>query len=287
MFVKAFVFAVLAGIFFESYFAFIAVFGIIYCADLFFPSLRGDQSDRPQNPDLFFRVTFEVLGHVSKAKGIVTKDDIHFATQTMAQMKLDAQSRQEAQQAFERGKSPYYPLNQRLNLLYQYYQHAPYLLQFFTEVQIRAACNDGQLAQGEAEILFTIAQEFNISRQAFERYVHSIQGSTRFYNQSTYQQQNHYNGSGSHRYGQDERYDSSSSAQYQQDSLQDAYEVLGIDENADTAKIKRAYRKLMQEHHPDKLASKGLPEEMMELAKQRTQEIHAAYDLIKKHKGFK
>ncbi|CQR23519.1 Dna-J like membrane chaperone protein [Yersinia enterocolitica] len=51
--------------------------------------------------------------------------------------------------------------------------------------------------------------------------------------------------------------------------------------------IKRAYRKLMGEHHPDKLVAKGLPPEMMEMAKQKAQEIQAAYDLIKREKGFK
>ncbi|WP_370555397.1 DnaJ domain-containing protein [Edwardsiella tarda] len=63
--------------------------------------------------------------------------------------------------------------------------------------------------------------------------------------------------------------------------------MLGVAPSADATTIKRAYRKLMSEHHPDKLVAKGLPPEMMELAKQKAQEIQAAYDLIKKEKGFK
>jgi dnaJ-like protein djlA len=43
----------------------------------------------------------------------------------------------------------------------------------------------------------------------------------------------------------------------------------------------------MNEHHPDKLAAKGLPDEMMELAKEKAQQIQAAYDLICKSKGWK
>ncbi len=44
----------------------------------------------------------------------------------------------------------------------------------------------------------------------------------------------------------------------------------------------------MSEHHPDKLVAKGLPPEMMEMAKQKAQEIQKAYDLIRKEKkGFK
>jgi DnaJ like chaperone protein len=69
--------------------------------------------------------------------------------------------------------------------------------------------------------------------------------------------------------------------------LEDACKVLGVNSTDDSVTIKRAYRKLMGEHHPDKLVAKGLPPEMMEMAKQKAQEIQAAYDLIKREKGFK
>ena len=61
--------------------------------------------------------------------------------------------------------------------------------------------------------------------------------------------------------------------------MNDAYDLLGVDKEADSKTIKRAHRKLMNEHHPDKLVAKGLPPEMMEVAKQKAQEIQSAYDL--------
>jgi len=64
--------------------------------------------------------------------------------------------------------------------------------------------------------------------------------------------------------------------------LANAYKVLGIDKNTAMPVIKKAYKKLMSQHHPDKLIAKGLPPEMMESAKQKTQDIQAAYDLIMK-----
>ena len=64
--------------------------------------------------------------------------------------------------------------------------------------------------------------------------------------------------------------------------LENAYKILGISKNAELREVKKSYKKLMLQHHPDKLVAKGLPPEMMEIAKQKKQDIQAAYDLISK-----
>jgi DnaJ like chaperone protein len=69
--------------------------------------------------------------------------------------------------------------------------------------------------------------------------------------------------------------------------LPQAFAALGITESATTAEIKRAYRKLIGQYHPDKLVSRGLPEEMMTKAKARVREINAAYDQVKLARGIK
>ena len=68
-------------------------------------------------------------------------------------------------------------------------------------------------------------------------------------------------------------------------SLADAYEILGVDEDASNDEVKRAYRRLMNRHHPDKLVSKGLPEEMIEVATEKTQEIRVAYEKVKQSRA--
>ena len=69
-------------------------------------------------------------------------------------------------------------------------------------------------------------------------------------------------------------------------SLDDAYSVLNVDENASDAEVKKSYRRLIGQHHPDKLVAKGLPEEMMKIATRRTREIRQAYERIRKHREF-
>jgi DnaJ like chaperone protein len=65
------------------------------------------------------------------------------------------------------------------------------------------------------------------------------------------------------------------------DKLADAYTALGVTPDTDAAGIKRAYRKLISQNHPDKLASRGLPDSMRAVAEERSREINSAYDLIK------
>src|SRR5690606_36531606 len=68
--------------------------------------------------------------------------------------------------------------------------------------------------------------------------------------------------------------------------LEDAYAALGATSDASETEIKRAYRRLVSQNHPDKLAAKGLPESMRAIAEERTRELNAAYDLIKEARGF-
>lgn len=228
------------------------------------------------SPTLYLTVTFEVLGHLSKAKGQVTQDDINIASQFMDRLQLDSEKRKLAQFSFNRGKSADYPLQERLNELYTQYRYRKNVLNVFCEHLIRAAISDGRLHQKEEQILYTVAQAFRIPRAKMAIYIQMMMASYQFqhgqqYNQ--YQQQDYHQGA----------YQRQSS----QNDLNHAYRILGVDPSADNATIKRAYRKQMNEHHPDKLVSKGLPKEMLEAAKERAQEIQAAYDLIKAHKGFK
>ncbi|OOF51150.1 molecular chaperone DjlA [Rodentibacter genomosp. 1] len=231
---------------------------------------------------LFMQTTFAVLGHLSKSKGRVTEEDIQLANQLMAQMKLDDQGRRLAQDAFRRGKETDFPIRQVIREFRIGCGQRADLLRMFLHVQVQAAFSDAQLHEGEKEVLYVIAEELGLSRMQFEQMI-AMEMAARAFTQGGFYQQGAYQQRGNYEYQQNRN-------AYQQSSgptLNDAYKVLGVNESDDRNTVKRAYRRLMNEHHPDKLVAKGLPPEMMEMAKEKAQQIQAAYDLICKSKGWK
>ncbi|WP_092553790.1 co-chaperone DjlA [Xenorhabdus koppenhoeferi] len=222
---------------------------------------------------LFFLSTFQVLGHLTKAKGRVTETDIQLATRLMDRMQLHGEARTSAQQSFREGKQPEFPLRTTLRRLRRACFGRFDLIRMFLEIQLQAAFADGELHPNERKVLFVIAEELGISRIQFEQFLTMMEGGRHF--------------EGHHYGGQYQQHGHNQEAGQQRATLADACKVLGVNEHDDTTTIKRAYRRLMSEHHPDKLVAKGLPPEMMELAKQKAQSIQSAYDLIKKEKGFK
>ncbi|WP_318499701.1 co-chaperone DjlA [Photobacterium leiognathi] len=220
----------------------------------------------------FFHACFAVMGHVAKAKGRVTKEEIRVASAIMDRMGLQGESRLQAQNAFREGKEDNFPLEETLNRVRSRAGRAD-LLQFFLELQIQAAFADGSIHPKERQLLHIIARYLGFSEAQLEQRLRMQEAAFRFQQGGFHQQYQQQGGS--------------YQAPPSRDQLADAFNLLGVDENASAQDVKRAYRKQMNEHHPDKLAAKGLPPEMMEIAKQKTQELQAAYDLIRKGKGFK
>ncbi|CAH0532569.1 Co-chaperone protein DjlA [Vibrio stylophorae] len=231
-----------------------------------------------QQSNDFFYAAFAVMGHIAKAKGRVSQKEIAVATALMDRMGLDAERRAKAQQAFREGKDPHFALNQVLQDLRQVCVGRHDLIQFFLELQISLAFADGEIHPNERAALYQIATQLGFSERQMAQHLRMREAAMRF-------QQNNFRSY----YSQQQ-----SQQQYQQadprtarDQIADACTVLGVAADADGKTIKRAYRKLMSEHHPDKLVAKGLPPEMMEIAKEKAQEIQAAYEVLRKHHGIK
>ena len=69
--------------------------------------------------------------------------------------------------------------------------------------------------------------------------------------------------------------------------MADPYTILGIEADADDAKVKSTWRALIRENHPDRAIARGLPQEFVDLATEKLATINDAYDRISRQRGFK
>lgn len=68
---------------------------------------------------------------------------------------------------------------------------------------------------------------------------------------------------------------------------EDPYVILGVDRSVSDAEVKKVYRKLVIEHHPDRAMARGLPEEFVKIATDKLAKINAAYDRIEQERHLK
>ncbi|WP_371376257.1 co-chaperone DjlA [Thalassotalea aquiviva] len=207
--------------------------------------------------NVYFVATFSVMGHITKASGRVTENEIAFAKHAMHKWGLNSEMQALAKESFRVGKQSDFNLSEQLKKLRSATFGRHDLLRMFLEIQIQAAFADGELHPSEREILHKIARAFGMSAQELDFILDRIIAGEQFHQ-----------GRGAQ------------SASQKQQHLENAYKVLGVTPNCDKQTVKKAYRKLMSQHHPDKLVAKGLPPELMEDAKQKAQDIQAAYELI-------
>jgi DnaJ like chaperone protein len=234
----------------------------------------------------FLQALFSTLGQLNKAKGRITEQDIQFAEQLMHRLQLNPEAQALAQQAFRQGKEPRFPLRQRLQAFRVTAADRPDWLQLFLRIQLQAATASGVERPEVQRVLGSIAEELPLSSRQLQQLLSlSTNGaperSAGFgHYRFRWQEAQQHTRSDDNAYYQ-------APARSQTMSLTQAYQVLGIEANEDPQRIKRAYRKLMFQHHPDKLAAQGLSAARMEQAKQQAQTIQAAYDLIKRQRNFK
>jgi DnaJ like chaperone protein len=222
------------------------------------------QADMERIQAAFFTTTFSVMGHLAKTDGRVSEDEIQMAKRVMQQMQLDDGQRQVAINLFNEGKQNNFIIDDVLRQFRKEAHRRTNLMQMFLEIQVYAAFADGLLHQKEEDLLQHIFRMLGFSRFDYETIVGRVQAEMHL--------------------GSRQQRSTAASAGM---SDHDAYAILAVDKDASDKDIKRAYRRLMNQHHPDKLVSKGMPEEMIKIATEKTHKIRAAYDQIKERRGMR
>lgn len=211
----------------------------------------------------FFQTTFEVMGHLAKADGRVSPEEIKAARGIMHELRLGERDVERAIGYFTDGKRPDYALEARVAQLRRLTGGRSDLMRTFVHIQLKAALWGNGIDSAARGVLQRVGGGLGVS--TFE--LLQLEAILRMQKAAGAAAGN------------------APAAPGQRTA--EAYQVLGIERRATDAEVTRAYRRLMSQNHPDKLVARGLPESMMRVAQERTAQIRAAYETIREARGMR
>jgi DnaJ like chaperone protein len=241
-------------------------------------NLLGGAPDPALVNELFFPSTFRVMGHIAKADGRVSEQEIASARAVMHALHLNASQVQAAIGYFGEGKQPGFDLDDLLARLRRSLAPYPELAHFFIEIQLQASLAGNGLSDVPRARLQRIAGVLGVNSADFAR----LESFLRF------RQNMGAAGAGGAGPGAGTADPNAAfGAAASKERLTQAYVMLEATAEMSDEQIVKCYRRQMSKHHPDKLKANGLPDSMLERAKERTQQIQAAYELIRARRGMR
>jgi DnaJ like chaperone protein len=228
-------------------------------------AMRIGAAPAPVVKEAFFRCSFLLMGHIAKADGRVSEEEIAHTEAIFRQLGLDDAQRLQAIVVFKEGTAAGFSVEACLREFLERTGGNHALNQALLNFLIAMALADHELHAAEREVLLRIGPLLGFPAAAVARVLDMATAQAHFHRQ------------------EGGRAGTAASAP----SLADAYAALGVQESASDAELKRAYRRLMSQHHPDKLSARGVPEEVLRVATEKSQEIQAAYELIRKSRGLR
>jgi DnaJ like chaperone protein len=206
------------------------------------------------------------MGYLAKADGRVSEREISAARAVMDELRLTAAQVREAIACFTAGKQPDYDYAAELAQLGRICRGRPDLARVFLEIQVRAALAGNDLEGPVRPLIGRLASALGVSIVEF-MHIEAVLRLQR---------------AGGSRAGQ-----AHGAAAARDRELDEAYRVLETNAGASDEQVAKAYRRQLQRHHPDKLKAHGLPESMLAHAKQRTQQIIEAWEIVRERRGIR
>ena len=205
----------------------------------------------------FLPFLFASLGYVAKSDGRISEAEVDHTEKIMEMYGFDTLTRKQAIEWFKSGSQPDNDYDKRLKDFAAIARFRPDVKKVMLEMLIGMALADGVIHPLEEQALLHIAVTLGVNKRLFQALLDQLKG------QQAFRQ---------------------SAGKSTSDALAEAYTALGVKPADDMATIKKAYRRRMSEHHPDKLMAQGVPEEVIKIATEKSQVIQAAYELICKHR---
>jgi DnaJ like chaperone protein len=206
---------------------------------------------------MFIETLFILKGKLAKVDGHISQAEVSHTEQIIQQLGMTAEHRKLAIDLFKKGAAPDFDYVQQLKQFLHVCGHTHNLKQMLLVYLIVLALSDGRIDTAEESLLSDIAEHLGFTRESFRHLMEMVLSQTHFAG-------------------------ANGSQPITPSALEDAYRALGVSKDSTDQEVKRAYRKLMSQYHPDKLMGQGLPEDMVAVATQQAQEVQVAYDLITK-----
>lgn len=205
----------------------------------------------------FLETLFIAAGRLAKADGRVSEAEIAHTEDLIRKLGMTPEHRSQAIALFKRGVDLDTDIAEVFARFMSVCGHTRSLREVLLSYLVTLALTDGQLHPAEDSLLADLATRLGYDQATYRHLMDMVLNQGHF----------------------------AEGTPNAENSLEDAYKALGVTPENTDQEIKRAYRKLMSQYHPDKLTGQGLPDDMVAMATEKTKEIQLAYDLIQKHRG--
>lgn len=218
----------------------------------------------------FIGPLFALAGAIAKSDGRVSEQEIAATENLMARMQLSPDQRASAIERFSAGKQTGFAVGLTIAELKAWAGGRRDLAFLLLDMLLDIVYAEGPLAPNKFMLVRTLCTSLGVHERELAALA-AMRGYA-------------YAGSGAGA-GAQGSYRAGNQDVPRQPAGKDPYAVLGLARDAHEREIKRAYRKLISQHHPDKLGD--VPDELKRRAEERAREINAAYERIREERGIK
>lgn len=238
---------------------------------IFYDAPRKARRPAPHQASSFIAPLFAFAGALAKSDGRVSQPEIAAAEALMMRLQLDQGQRREAITAFNRGKEPNFPAAAAISELRAWCRGRRDLAWLQLDLLLDLSFADGPLTPAKRQLLLRLSAALRVTPRELGALA-AMKGHV--FDDGVRGQRSH-TGQGGRQQGRSRPAPS---------TAHDPYTVLGVTRDSSDREIKNAWRRLISQHHPDKLGN--VPETLKQRAGERAREINAAYEQIKSARGF-
>ena len=215
----------------------------------------------PRVSEGFVRALFQAMGHLVKVDGRVSEDEIRSARMVMHRLSLNPAQVRRAIAWFDEGKQPGFPLIQRMREVRRVSARSASDRLTFVRLLLEVVLAKESLKKEERALIWKMCVELDIGRVEFAQLEAMIRAQKGFKR--------------------------SPAGDADATRVRRAYESLGISPEATNDEVKKAYRRLMNKSHPDKISSSNPGADVIAEAERRTREVRGAYEMLKARRSIR